>query len=877
MESALRDACNEMNLHPEEYFILKNMIFEVMDLAVASPAIVSRCGMVYLESHQLGWRPLTVSWLNTLPEHIPEKAKEHLLGLFDWLVPVSLRFVRREIKKAAPAMDSNLIVTLMRIITSLTHDWKDAKVFSSMDDATVRHHFESIFVFSLVWSIGYTGATLNARNDFDKFFRTAMASQLETFSGPSGERYNLPEDIPKNHVTMEPPMIPNAFCSVLLCRSNAFRKMEDCRFVCGMGPPGGGRNPVTQRYSRHFNMVSLVDFDNGTPTQIFTSIVDMFRKKEAFPDNVKELSSPIVAATLEVYFTAMNQLLPTPAKSHYTFNLRDISRVGNGLLMMKPETLGKGGAVKDLYLRLWNHEILRVFYDRLVDERDQQWFLSALQQTTATSLDADFDKLLKHVADEANIVDTESIRKCFFGDCMQEAEEPSLRPYSEVIDIAPFISKMEDFLVDRNSTSKQAMFLYAVKHVSRVCRVLKQPGAHMLCVGLGGGGRKSLSRFGAYICGMKTFQIEISKNYTTVEWREDLKKMTRRAGGGGQACVFLFSDMQIKEVSFVEDINCHLNTGEFPSFVNCCTIDWAKPVGGGNLTGREQMWVAPSPEKDPKAIAMQREGYGASRKEIIVDQCGGVIVMSGNHPGVARLIQYWMKNTIQPLHPGELQTRMTSNFFKALSYLLDNSPAVETTTVGVIHNVLSHLASVQTKEDFVCGLARGFSGAKMAMDIQQQFINQLTRWTGVDQIARSDCALSRPRGSMVTGATDNKKTDLAEAVNQVDIKYLKKLRRPPEGVQMVMEAVCVLLNGKPPRGTDDSWNTAIAWMHKKEFIMKIKSLDKNHVHPKTLKKIRSIYMSSEAFSPDNVKRACPEAEGLCKWVHAVSSAAKLFR
>lgn len=72
----------------------------------------------------------------------------------------------------------------------------------------------------------------------------------------------------------------------------------------------------------------------------------------------------IILSTMDVYKTSMSLLLPTPTKSHYLSNLRDVSRVMGGLLMLKSSQLDSGAAGKEKYMRLWTHEIMRVFYDR---------------------------------------------------------------------------------------------------------------------------------------------------------------------------------------------------------------------------------------------------------------------------------------------------------------------------------------------------------------------------------------------------------------------------------------------------------------------------------------------------------------------------------
>jgi hypothetical protein len=90
-----------------------NMIFEPMDLAVASPATVSRCGMVYLQPHEMGWMHLYTSWKNKLPTRFGEDQIKVLDQLVNVVIQPTLDYIFAHTKVTTPVEEQCLVVVCL--------------------------------------------------------------------------------------------------------------------------------------------------------------------------------------------------------------------------------------------------------------------------------------------------------------------------------------------------------------------------------------------------------------------------------------------------------------------------------------------------------------------------------------------------------------------------------------------------------------------------------------------------------------------------------------------------------------------------------------------------------------------------------------------
>ncbi|XP_030080184.1 dynein heavy chain 5, axonemal-like [Drosophila hydei] len=345
-----------------------------------------------------------------------------------------------------------------------------------------------------------------------------------------------------------------------LDRPGDFSTIMDIQMLSAMIHPGGGRNDIPNRLKRHLCIFNCTLPSNSSIDQIFKSIGVGYFSPSRFEEDVVEIIPFLVPLTRVFWQNVKIKMLPTPANFHYVFNLRDLSRIWEGILKVKTEEC----STVEQVLKLWCHECTRVIADRFTAEKDKSWFLARMRIDAESHLEDNFEQF----PDEPS----------YWVDFLRDAPEPmedddedmSFEPpkiYEEIPSFEFVKNKVMNFMLQFNENIRGfnmdlVFFSDALKHLMIISRILSNPRGNALLVGVGGSGKQSLTRLSSFMAGYKFFQITLTRSYNTGNLTEDLKFMYRISGLDGNGMTFIFTDNEIKEESFLEFINNILSSGE---------------------------------------------------------------------------------------------------------------------------------------------------------------------------------------------------------------------------------------------------------------------------------------------------------------------------
>jgi dynein heavy chain len=362
-------------------------------------------------------------------------------------------------------------------------------------------------------------------------------------------------------------------------------------FVGAMGHPGGGRSQISQRVSRHFQMLT-VHLDEISQTRIFTTLMQSHFK--GHPTSIAFVPL-LVDCSVKLYAALVQNLRPTPLKSHYTFNLRDLCSVFRGIFSVPSENIDATIEGVTNLARLWSHETVRVFHDRLVDEPDRVLFFELLQLTTQSCCckesppiesengtdtappECPFPCSPRRLTDQtilANFFAGPECRKSELASViwgrfpLDGARDPDYafigsHRYNQLLDL---LRGTESSVESELTHGALILHHYAVSHIARISRVLSQERGNALLIGMGGNGRRSLAKLSARVAGQSLFQIKNEGNYGLAEWQDDLKHALKIAGESETSnLMFLIDGSSIEHDFILEDLSALLN-GNFDFF-----------------------------------------------------------------------------------------------------------------------------------------------------------------------------------------------------------------------------------------------------------------------------------------------------------------------
>ena len=701
-----------------------------------------------------------------------------------------------------------------------------------------------------------------------------------------------------------------------------WKHIRDLGYVAAMGTPGGGRNSVDPRFITLFSVFNITFPSEASLTKIYSSI--FAGHTAGFAKDITESSDSFTKATMGLYNEIVTILPPTPAKFHYIFNLRDLSRIFEGLCLTTPDCFGELSKM----VRVWRNECLRVFHDRLVSEEDKVVVQGLINKQLSAVFPGQKDNAL--------------VEPILFGDFRNCQAEDKPNVYEDIggyVDVKNiFDAVMAEYNEEGAGTPMDlVLFEDAIEHLCRVYRMIKMGRGHALLVGIGGSGKQSLARLASYAAGYEVFEITLSRGYGEEEFKEDLKLLYAKVGLERKECIFLFTDGHVAEEGFLESMNNILATGMVPAlypddekeaivnamrdevtkmgkpgtkencfqhFVNICADNLhvvlaMSPVGDtlrtrcrnfpGLVNNTVIDWYMPWPEQALKAVAHRFLSKDHSETAALIpDEHHAAVVAHVVH--VHQSISVFSADFYTTLRRINFVTpKNYLDFLKSYLDLLGEKDKFVLAQCDRLAGGVNKIAEATVQLDALnAQLEVQKVTLKESTDSCAIMLEQITKSTseatekskiaeakGIELAAQAEDITIQKKvaedGLAVALPALEDARDALKNLQKADVTEVRSFAQPPPAVQTVCECILMMKASK-----DISWKAAKGMMSAGDFLSSLMNMDVDNIKPNQVKQVNG-HLAKNKVSAEKMESVSNAGFGLLKFVSAVMGYCEVAR
>lgn len=654
--------------------------------------------------------------------------------------------------------------------------------------------------------------------------------------------------------------------------------MQNIQFVGACNSPNDpGRHALSARFLRHVTLV-MVDYPgHEAMQQIYDSFVTAVMKR--VPE-LKGYAGAVTKAMIEVYEASRDHL--SHVQPHYIYSPRELTRWVRGLYEAVKTT-----AYRDLepFIRLWYHEGLRLFYDRLVCDEHRQWTTDLFATAIATHFPFKQPEMIMRAP-------------VLFSDWLS-------LDYASVDRgaLQEFVSRRLATFCEEETDVDVVLYESLLGHALQIDRVLRQPQGHMILVGAPTGGKTTVCKFVAWMNGLKVVELHVHSQFTITDFDKQLRAVLTRCVA--ERICYVIDESSILDTAFVERMNTLLANSEVPglfegdehrALMELCAqqaqaqgllLDtpqelyawFCRRIAANlhvvfTLSGLQETVIASPALFNRCVLSYMGDWSAATLAEVAAKYLQDLPVDSDLKARVVACMVCIHQSVASC--PGKF-VALVQGFvaeFDAEHRDIDDSQRHTATgldklrqTVVEVADLKAQLSGQQTALQHKDTEARDMLTVLLAeqneaerkqefsLSAQEELSKQEREIAARRQVVMRDLAAAAPAVVAAREGVQNiKKQHLTE---------IRSMANPPAAVKMAMEAVCILLGYNVA-----TWKQVQHAVRGDDFIANIVNYTTEHLAPQTKTHMEDTYLARPEFSFDAVNRASKACGPLVLWVRA---------